>query len=86
MTPVRPNTYVVKDRRENVLLAAKLHLKSAIISAASCAAIGTTKLNIQYLDYLVGEPITDVVGRAIDAKRGRDRRPIKIIVFLDKPG
>ena len=38
----------------------------ALKSASSCAAIGTTKLNIQYLDYLVDKPITDVVGIAID--------------------
>ena len=45
-SPAKQNMNLVRDRRECVLLAAGSHLKSVIISAASCAAIGTNELNI----------------------------------------
>ena len=81
----RPRVKTTRDRREYIFLAAGWHLKSVVRRAAASTIIGTNKLSIQYLDYIISKPITDVVSRAIETRRKKDPKPIKLIIFLDKP-
>ena len=59
----------MKDRKECIFLAVASHLKSAVIRAANTSIIGTKNLIMTHLDYIIGEPITDVVSRALEPGR-----------------
>ena len=73
------------NRKEFVIIAVASHLKNAVMRAMNTAIIGTINLSIAYLDCIIGKPITEMVRKALVSRKNRYSRPIKIIIFLDKP-
>ena len=73
-------------RKEKVYLAAASHQRSATLTAMRTAALKNKGLLLIHVDYMLGEPITEVLEQILKLRDKKDKSHFKAIVFLDKPG
>ena len=73
-------------RKEKVYLGAASHLKHAALAAMRTTVLKNTGILPIHVDYIIGEPITDVLDRTLALRDKSDRGHFRLMVFLDKPG
>ena len=73
-------------KKEKVYLGAASHLRHAALSAMRTIVLKNKEILPIHVDYMIGEPITDVLDRTLALRDKNDRNHFRLIVFLDKPG